>query len=526
MPARAPLGLLLVCLTGCGIDLVQPTVTITPANPTTVDDLQVELGGVMDDEDVSYTITWTVDGDAYDSTDGVPAASTGKGQTWTASVVVATDKESLEPVTASVTIANTAPTASGARITPADPTTITVLTCEADGTADIDEDVVSTSISWSIGGVEIGTGDSLQPTQTQKGDAVVCTLTPNDGEVDGTAVEASTTILNTPPGPPTVEVRPERTTAGAGPLVCTVTGEAFDVDGDVSTYTMSWQADGLDYPASFGAAVGPSTTTHPDDTVPADDTALAEAWSCSVVANDGEADSPAATASATVIAGCETLTIAYPPGWGSRMSDGNLAWSNIVANQAAYGDCEISFVEVAAGFTLSDLVNTGAEVVLLGNIGGGTQTYSAAEREAVTAFVEDGHGGVVLTYAVSYMESGWSGFAPLAGVDDSVVGTTSDASTTTYTVRAPDHPLMTGLGTSTFDTGGFPNAQTFTSPLADNLLSDSLIVADASLGAVVARDNEGQRGVWVTTMVEFSNTTDDGRQLLYNSLVWAGGYAP
>ena len=60
------------------------------------------------------------------------------------------------------------------------------------------------------------------------------------------------------------------------------------------------------------------------------------------------------------------------------------------------------------------------------------------------------------------------------------------------------------------------------------LLTDASIVMQDSSGKapVIAYEDNVSRGVWVTWMAEYSSTTVDGEQLLYNALVWAAGYPP
>jgi hypothetical protein len=135
-----------------------------------------------------------------------------------------------------------------------------------------------------------------------KGDTIYVEVTPSDSGDTGTSDTSTTaTAVNTPPGAPEVHVTPDNAEVGVDDMTCNIDLDSPDDDNDSITYTLSWEADGLVYPDDFGSAIGPTTTTYSNDTVPAADTSLAGLYACTVVPNDGEDDGDSATNVARVL---------------------------------------------------------------------------------------------------------------------------------------------------------------------------------------------------------------------------------
>jgi hypothetical protein len=225
---------------------------------------------------------------------------------------------------------------------------------------------------------------------------------------------------------------------------------------------------------------------------------------------------------------CETLTIAVLPGWGSTYNHASLAWPDVETNQSSYGDCVVSFVDVPGNFTYADLVLTGAGVLLVGNVGGGSFTYTSTELDAISDFLSKGHGGLMLTYAVSYSTNTNDDLVEWVGIDPAAMSSSSVTSVnTTMSVLDVAHPLATGLGSKSVSTGGFGHAQALTTSWNKSLLYGADVVMENSAqDAVVVAYDDAWRGVWFTWMIEYSTTTIDGEQMLYNGLIWAAGYEP
>ncbi len=101
---------------------------------------------------------------------------------------------------------------------------------------------------------------------------------------------------NTAPTAPSVSLQPEDPRAQTIDLVCTITSESVDVDGDTVSYSFAWTSN--DENAETDLA-----STHPGDTIEAERLTEGDVWECTVTPNDGLTDGPVATATATVTGG-------------------------------------------------------------------------------------------------------------------------------------------------------------------------------------------------------------------------------
>lgn len=294
---------------------VVDSVSITPASATNDDTLTCAATASDADGDApALSHAWT----------GSTAGSLGTGDTLDLS---ATSVESLETVTCTVTAADpdggTGTGGADRVLTNRDPAVTATLTPATGATradsltcttsaVDDDGDAVTVSHAWTVDGAATPATSGTASTSTlggafEKGDAVTCTATATDGK-GGTATGAtSTTIANTPPGAPVVEITPSAPAPG-DTLTCVVDTPSTDADGDAVTYTMAWTVDGVAYEAGGTADtggldtgdpgwLGPSTTTWTDDTVDGADVGGAETWTCTATPDDGDDEGTAATAS-------------------------------------------------------------------------------------------------------------------------------------------------------------------------------------------------------------------------------------
>jgi hypothetical protein len=293
--------------------------------------------------------------------------------------------------------------------------------------------------------------------------------------------------------------------------------------------------DGVDYPVGVFdsgdtgfAWVGPSTTTWTDDTVPAEDVAMGTEWTCTALPNDGDDDGDIGSDTVSLSDTCsgETVTVAWIEGWGGGHANGSLSWDHLESDWASYGDCAVTIIDINQSFTLADLTASGAEVILLGDVGGGTIQLSSAEMTAIETYVQAGNAGVLATYLLSYNSADNSQLGALVGVSPSLLSSTSSSISSTLTVQDASHPVMTALSSS-FTAVSFSYGQSVSGTWSAALLSGASIVAGTgSEGPVVAYEGAAWNGVFITGMVEYNNSYTDSRQLLYNSLVWASGRAP
>ncbi len=267
--------------------------TLTNRTPAEADTVAVTLTGASDDDgdSIGYAYNWYVNGTLAATTSTIDGSHFAKGDSIQVEVLPWDGSEYGAPVWSATAVAvNTAPTASAAALAPTTAYTNDVLTAST-STSDADGDAVSVSYTWYVNGVPItATGSTLDgTTHFDKGDEVYVVATPNDGETAGTGTSsAAVTILNTAPSAPVVAVSPSDPADGDD-LVCDVVTPSTDADGDALSYAYAWTVDGSDAGIS-------------SDTVPAGDTSVGESWVCSVVADDGE--SVSAAASDTVVVTC------------------------------------------------------------------------------------------------------------------------------------------------------------------------------------------------------------------------------
>ena len=283
------------------------SVTISPASPTVTDTLTCSYSGYSDadgDADVS-TYEWTVEGVTMGTTSTLAGVFIA-GNIVACTVTPDDGKDTGTPVDDTATIVNTPPQVTSVALTPSEVYTNDTLTATV-STSDDDSDVVTVSYAWYVDGSLVGeTGSSLSGvTYFDKGQDVYVEAMPNDGTEDGAVVASGTvTVLNTPPGPPTVSIDPAAPDTRED-IVCMIDSSASDDDGDTVSYAFDWTVDG----STFGGA---STTSYTNDTVLSDSTWTADVWGCTVTPNDGDDDGGSANATAVV-------SIEYL-GWGTTES--------------------------------------------------------------------------------------------------------------------------------------------------------------------------------------------------------------
>jgi len=203
---------------------------------------------------------------------------------------------SSDPDTPTVTVSltgavlNAAPTAPVVDVTPNSPTTTADLVCSIiTPSTDSDNDTVTYTYQWHKGGVLQAalTTNTVAAASTAKGEVWKCAVTPNDGTVNGSPGEDQVTIQNSAPTAPVAAVTPE-SPDGTVDLVCTITTQSTDADGDTITYSYQWYKDGV---------LQSALTTN---TVAAANTADGQVWKCVVTATDGSASGPSVEDHVTV----------------------------------------------------------------------------------------------------------------------------------------------------------------------------------------------------------------------------------
>lgn len=189
-----------------------------------------------------------------------------------------------DPVAASVTVSNTPPSIAGVSISPPTPTASDSLTCSATGFVDADGDGDASTAVWTVGGAEVGTGFGLSG-GIERGDAVVCTVTPHDGFGPGAPVSASVEIGNGAPSIVATSLSPSSPTTLTDLSISATTS---DPEGDPVSVAWAWAVNGVD--AAVAAA-----------TLGADRFVKGDTVTVSGVPNDGFVDGDPASAGPVVI---------------------------------------------------------------------------------------------------------------------------------------------------------------------------------------------------------------------------------
>ena len=192
---------------------------------------------------------------------------------------------------------NAAPSGAAIAIEPAAPGDGDDLNCTIVTEAtDPNGDALTYRFGWARNGADAGVDSAtVGAALTSGGDTWTCTVTPNDGALDGAPASASVTITqgNEAPSAPGVSISPAAPTDD-DVLTCVIDTESVDPDGDAVTYSYAWSVNGVDAGVS-AASVNSTRTT------------AGETWTCSVTANDGELSGEAGTASVEVGENCYSL---------------------------------------------------------------------------------------------------------------------------------------------------------------------------------------------------------------------------
>ena len=191
-----------------------PTMTTPLISPTiayTNDTLVVTTVTADGDGDpLSLTHEWIVNGQVVQS--GVQSTLDGSlGNTFDkydvvyVTTTVSDGQSTLSQSSLPITIDNSLPTAANISLIPVTPTTGDGLLCNVDvPSLDDDGDTISYTIDWTVDGspysggtTTLLTNDTIPVGITQSSEIWECTLTPNDGDGDGSSSTVSTVITET-----------------------------------------------------------------------------------------------------------------------------------------------------------------------------------------------------------------------------------------------------------------------------------------------------------------------------------------
>lgn len=145
---------------------------------------------------------------------------------------------------APLVISNSPPSVDSAAITPPVLTTLTDATCTPGTFSDADGDPEGYTYGWTVNGSAAGSTSALPSSAFVRGNTVVCTLTPFDGEDEGAPVSSpSVVVANTPPVLDSVAITPS--SPRVGDTLSAVLGSSHDADSDPITFRYAWSIDGV-----------------------------------------------------------------------------------------------------------------------------------------------------------------------------------------------------------------------------------------------------------------------------------------
>jgi len=220
---------------------------ITPTTPTTVDEVSASsIGSDLDGDPVTITWRWSVDGTVVlEGPDTLPASEAVRGQTVRVEAAGHDGFEQGPWSDYSFVVANAPPTAEPPSITPESPMEGDTLTCEPGLITDPEGDSTIYTVQWTVNGsIVLGQSGTLDSTHWNKGDLVVCQVTPKDQLEAGTPVSSPPVeIVNAPPSIDLASILPDAPTT-LTPLVGVASG-ASDPDGDPVLLSYRWLRGGL-----------------------------------------------------------------------------------------------------------------------------------------------------------------------------------------------------------------------------------------------------------------------------------------
>ncbi len=265
-------------------------VKINQTDPTSSDDLNVNFtfSDIDGDDNIQSQYRWYVDkgsGWEYSNVDALelPASYTKKGEKWKCNVTPNDgDNLGITVESAFVTIGNTAPEVSNVIIKPVSPMSNETLTANYTY-FDLDDDLESGgTIRWFKNGtLQPGLNDSktVDSSITLKGEVWNYTITPSDGEDNGTPVQSDPAYIeNTPPSVSNIVINPSNPTTQDRLNVTYVFDDSDGDSEDKNNTVVKWlRWNGFEfYDTGYRGHNLSSEFTEKDDI-----------WMCEVIPHDG-----------------------------------------------------------------------------------------------------------------------------------------------------------------------------------------------------------------------------------------------
>jgi hypothetical protein len=209
--------------------------------------------------------------------------------------------------------------------------------------------------------------------------------------------------------------------------------------------------------------------------------------------------------------------------WNSAGSE--LIWPQIRENWWKYGSTEVtiddsSLIDVQS-FTLQDLMNSGADVVILSNPAGAHKQFTQSEFQALTDYCSLGH-NLIGTYSLLQSSSYDNRIlAPLFGLNDTIQYSGGTPDSMIYYYLEPTNYLFNNIN-EPYESNGYQYSQI---PAVGNWIISALDGAEAvgltsDTIAVITQFNAGNFwSIYISNMPEYFGDTLDAR-FLYNAITF------
>ena len=273
-----------------------PGVELAPAAPALGEAVRATIVRPSVDADgdpVRYAIDWLLDGvEAGVTGETFPGDRLRRGALLSARVIASDGELAAAPVLADARVANSPPGPAAVALSPERPGRADALHARVVTPArDPDGDPVTYHHRWAVDGVpaDLPLGAATFPAGlARKHQRVSLELRAFDGAAEGPPASASVELVDSPPGPPRVELRPERPRRGQA-IRAILAVAAEDADGDPLSYRWSWTKNGA-----------PLAVAGEGREVPGAEVAKGDRFEVVARAFDGEEQGPAASAGVTV----------------------------------------------------------------------------------------------------------------------------------------------------------------------------------------------------------------------------------
>ncbi|MCP4503423.1 MAG: hypothetical protein GY822_26120 [Deltaproteobacteria bacterium] len=247
--------------------------------------VQVQTASKDADGDIiRYRTVWTIDEQAVKLKSRaltLPKNLATRGKRVKVLVIPQDNEEEGQPSELVWTMGNTAPSLPQVRIEPKTPTRKSGAKLVVVKTgSDADKDAIHHRIIWRLDGVVLPLlpqEKNVPGTLLRRDGKLSAEVVTHDSRLSSPATTAAVVVGNNRPGKPKLALFPKNPTAST-PLGLVVTERAFDADGDVPTYEVTWYGAGKEIAELANQWV-----------VPVRFLKKGQKWGASVVANDGRA---------------------------------------------------------------------------------------------------------------------------------------------------------------------------------------------------------------------------------------------